>query len=122
MELFKEFDKKQFKTFNESIDYYFLHEYEEPKQKTENEKEAEKLKNIIEHQKEQISEMEASADEVAQKADIIYHNYQLVQEILSEMNKARGKYSWDEIKDKLKGHKIIKEVDAKDKKIVIELK
>ena len=39
LELFKEFDKKQFKTFNESIDYYFLHEYEEPKQKTENEKE-----------------------------------------------------------------------------------
>ena len=121
LELYKNLDKKQFKTFNEAIDYYFLHEYEEPKEKTASEKEAEKLKKIIEKQEMQIKETEISAEEESKKAELIYNNYQLVNEILSEIKKARDKYSWSEIKEKLKGHKIIKEVDAKEKKIVVEL-
>ena len=69
----------------------------------------------------QIKETEISAEEESKKAELIYNNYQLVNEILSEIKKARDKYSWSEIKEKLKGHKIIKEVDAKEKKIVVEL-
>ena len=45
----------------------------------------------------------------------------MIQEILSEINKAKEKYSWEEIKGKLKGHKIIKDVDVKDKKVVVDI-
>ena len=41
--------------------------------------------------------------------------------LIEEINKAAKKYSWKEIKEKLKGHKIIKEINPKDKTIVLEL-
>jgi len=52
---------------------------------------------------------------------LIYQHYQDITEILTEINKAKDKYSWDEIKSKLKGHKTIKEINAKDKKVLITL-
>ena len=52
---------------------------------------------------------------------MIYHNYGLINDVLGEINKAAKKYSWKEIKEKLKNHKIIKEVNEKEKKIVVEI-
>ena len=42
--------------------------------------------------------------------------------ILKELKKATQKYTWKEIEDKLKGNKIIKKVNSKDKTIEIEVK
>ena len=56
-----------------------------------------------------------------QKGELIYQNYQLIKEILDELNKASKKYSWKEIKEKLKGHKVIKEVNEKERKVIIEV-
>jgi len=44
-----------------------------------------------------------------------------INEILTEINKAKNKYSWKEIKHRLKGHKIIKNIDEKEKNIIIEI-
>jgi len=35
---------------------------------------------------------------------------------------AREKYSWKEIKEKLKGHKVIKEINEKEGIIVVDVK
>ena len=56
-----------------------------------------------------------------EKGELIYHKYNLIKEVLDEINKASKKYSWKEIKEKLKEHKIIKEVNEKERKIIIEL-
>ena len=55
------------------------------------------------------------------KAELIYKNYQLIKEILDEINKASKKYSWEDIKKKLKGHKVVKDVDVKDKRVVVDM-
>jgi len=59
--------------------------------------------------------------EARQKGELIYHNYSLIKEILEEINKASKKYSWKEIKEKLKEHKIIKEVNDKERKLIVEI-
>lgn len=122
LELYKGLEVKKFKTFNEALDYYFTNEFKEVKKKSAYELKLEKLERIIEEQKIMIKEMEKGEKENRAKAELIYNNYQMVKEILDEIKKAKKKYSWEEIKDKLKGHKIIKEVDVKEKRVVVEVR
>ena len=89
--------------------------------KSPKQKQIEKLQSIIEQQKEKIKELEENELKVREKAELIYTHYKLVEEILTEIKKASEKYSWNEIKEKLKGHKIIKEINLKDKQIRIEV-
>ena len=80
------------------------------------------IKNeIIDEQKDTIENMKDKENGNRKKAELIYNNYQLVKNILDEINKASKKYSWKEIKDKLRGHKIVEDVDIKEKKIVIDI-
>ena len=90
--------------------------------KSKYEKQLEKLKGIIERQELKLKETQSGIDENSKKAELIYHNYQLISEIINEINKALKKYSWKEIEEKLKGHKVVKEVNAKDKILTLELK
>jgi len=123
LELYKGLEVKKFKAFNEALDYYFTKEFkEERKEKSAYEKKLEKLERIIEEQKQMIEGMKKSEKENRAKAELIYNNYQLVKEILDEIKKAKKKYSWGEIKEKLKGHKVIKDLDLKEKKIILEVK
>ncbi|MCK4521577.1 MAG: hypothetical protein KAU20_03310, partial [Nanoarchaeota archaeon] len=86
------------------------------------EKQIKKLDIIIENQRKHIVEIEKDIKDESEKAECIYQNYNIISEILYEMNKAKEKLSWDEIKKRLKGHKTIKEINVKDKKVVLELK
>lgn len=120
LKIYEKNKKKQLETFSSALDSYLsLHKEVKisPKQK-----QIEKLKGIIGKQEKKIEELKEKEKKERQKAELIYHNYQLIHGILKEINKAAEKYSWDEIKAKLKGHKVIKEVDTKDKKIKVEIK
>ena len=75
----------------------------------------------METQKAKIEEMKREEKELREKGELIYHKYNLIKEVLDELNKASKKYSWKEIKEKLKGHKIIKEINEKDRKVVVEV-
>ena len=123
LEFYKELEAKKFKSFNSALEYYFTHEFKEvKKEKSAYEKKLEKLERIIAEQKLMIKEMEKGEKENRAKAEMIYNNYQLVKEVLDEIKKAKEKYSWEEIKEKLKGHKLVKDVDVKEKKVVVEIK
>ncbi len=52
---------------------------------------------------------------------VAYFSDKLQKLILDEINKASKKYSWEEIKEKLKGHKVVKDVDVKEKRITIDI-
>ena len=122
LEFYKELETKKFKSFNSALEYYFTHEFKEiKKEKSAYEKKLEKLERIIAEQKMMIKGMEKGEKENRAKAEMIYNNYALVKEVLDEIKKAKKKYSWEEIKDKLKGHKLIKDVDVKEKKVVVEI-
>jgi len=114
-------DIKGFKTFSNLIEHLSSEEIKTPEE-IRFQKQEEKLKNIIQTQEKKINELKKGEKECREKAELIYSNYQLINSIIKDINKAREKYSWDEIKDKLKGHKIIKEVNTKDKKVILDIK
>ncbi len=116
---FKDAEKEHYPSFSDAVEAAssFRHKV----LKTGTQKEIEKLQRIIEAQEKTISELEESADENQKKGELIYEKYSLVSEILSELKKAREKYSWKEIREKLKGHKIIKEIDEKTGEAITDL-
>jgi len=82
-------------------------------------KQVDKLKRIIDSQEETIKKLKKEEKENREKGEAIYNNYAQIKKIMEQINKAGEKHSWAEIKEKLKGNKVVKEVDVKDKRIRI---
>ncbi len=116
---YKNNEKMEFPTFNDAVRYFYA-QFKEIKE-TEYDKKLKSLQRIIEQQKKTIHDLKKEEKELREKGEIVYHNYALVKEILDEINKASKKYSWKEIKEKLKDHKIVKEVNEKERKVVVEV-
>ncbi len=112
--------KTGFGTFSEAIEEY-LSSYLKEVKPSPFEKEKAKLETIIKKQEQEIKDLEDKADDSLAKAEKIYEKYALVQEIITEIGKARHEHTWKEIKEKLAGHKIIKEINPKDKTLLVEL-
>jgi predicted ribosome quality control (RQC) complex YloA/Tae2 family protein len=119
LQLYKHHEKKYFATYSEALDSAAIKKI--PKEQKQLLFRIEKLRRIIDQQQHDILEMGEKLVKEQASADAIYGNYQLVSEIMAEIKKATAKYSWKEITEKLKGHKVIKEVNAKDKMLVLEL-
>ena len=120
----KELKQDKFNSYSEALNFVFknnLIESGDNEKKKSYEKRIKQLENTSEKQREHIAEIEQDIKENEKKAELIYTHYNTIKEILEQMKKASEKYSWQEMKDKLKGHKIIKEVNSKDKKLVLEL-
>lgn len=117
--------KSSFGSFNALLDSEFtkktIEETHVVEDKVKN-KESDKLKRIIEAQQESINKLEVKEVEEREKAELIYQNYQLVNDLLSQIKEAKKKFSFAEMKDKLNGHKIIKEFNSKDKTVTVDLK
>ena len=111
--------QQEFSTYSEALDAY-LTQFKDFK-KSPKEKQMEKLSRIIETQKKKIGELGQQELGVRAIGEQIYQNYALIAEILTEVNKASEKHSWKEIQEKLKGHKIIKSINTKDKKAMVEI-
>jgi predicted ribosome quality control (RQC) complex YloA/Tae2 family protein len=111
--------KQEFGSFNDAIAYFYS-QFREAKE-TEQEKRIKSLNRIIGQQQKTIEELRKEEHEARQNAEAIYHNYQLIKEILDELNKASKKYSWKEIKARLKGHNMIKDINEKERKIAVEI-
>jgi predicted ribosome quality control (RQC) complex YloA/Tae2 family protein len=111
-------------SFNESLAKYlddFTLSAEKNRRLSRFENEKNKLISIIRNQETQIKGLEKSAEEVQEKGEAIYSNYTHLNKILEDLAKARKTYSLKDIKEKLKGHKMIKELNEKDKTISIEV-
>lgn len=121
LSVYRDYEKKEFSRFSESLEYYFNNEAHLIKKESQYAKKINEIKRIIGEQENAIKDMQAKEEELRKKGEIIYNNYQLVNEILTIINKSKEKYSWEEIKEKLKGHKIVKEVNSKERKISVEV-
>lgn len=111
-------------TLNEILDKILTKKASETKhneQESKIEKKKSQALSIIRQQEAMIKGMEKAIEENQKKGELIYENYTDLELILKELNKAKEKYSWKEIKEKLKGHKVIKDLDEKEKKIVVDL-
>lgn len=118
-EFYKTYEKKSFESFSKALSFFYSH-FKEIKE-TEYDRTLKNLQRIIEEQKLAIEELKKEENELREKGELIYHKYSLIKEILEETNKASKKYSWKEIKEKLKCHKILKEINEREKKVVVEI-
>ena len=107
----EEYDGREgeaFETFNEALDDYFTHVESDHsdrggdggggRQRPDFEAEIEKQKRIIQQQQQAIEDFEEEADAEREKAELLYANYDLVDEVLSTVRSAREEdRSWDDI-------------------------
>ncbi len=125
LELYKSFKVSKFETYNHALDSVLatlLKSAAEDEKSAAYSKKIEKIEKVIEKQEESAKAIEEGIVENEKKAELIYGNYNLIKEIVDTIKEATKKYSWKEIDDKLKNHKVVKEVNSKDKKVVLELK
>lgn len=118
LKFYEDYEKKPFKSFSEALSFFYS-QFEEVKETAYGRKMKE-LQRIIEQQQKTINKLKEEEIELREKGELIYHKYNLIKEILDEMNNASKKYSWKEIKEKLKGHEVIKEVNERERKIAVE--
>lgn len=116
---FKKNNSKTFPSFSAALEHYYAHFVE--KTRTKYDGDMEKLLNIIKQQESNMGKLEKQEMENKDKAELIYSHYQLITEILSELKKAEQKHNWHDIKKKLKGHNTIKEVNPKEKTILLDI-
>jgi predicted ribosome quality control (RQC) complex YloA/Tae2 family protein len=102
-------DSEAFESFNAALDDYFTHaeadhsEREEPsggggRNRPDFESEIEKQQRIIQQQQAAIEDFEADAEAEREKAELLYANYDRVDEVLSTVQSAREEgIGWDEI-------------------------
>ena len=121
LEFYVDYKNKKFSSFNEALEEYYAHQLKSIKKESPYTNKINELNRIIEEQKMSLEGLKSKEEENRKKAEAIYNNYQLIKEVLEEINKASKKYSWEEIKEKLKGHKLIKDVDVKNKTVVVDI-
>ncbi|MBU0757172.1 MAG: NFACT family protein [Nanoarchaeota archaeon] len=123
LELYKGKEKKDFKSFNSAIETLagLIHKDIEKSVMSETETKKKRILSIIKKQENDILALKKDADLNQKKAELIYTNYQKIDEIIQVLRQAREKFSWKDIKKKLKGHSEIKEINEKEGKVVVEI-
>jgi predicted ribosome quality control (RQC) complex YloA/Tae2 family protein len=119
-------DKKHEKLnlLNDGLSKYlddFTVNFEKTNRLSKYENEKKKLISIIKGQEAQILGLKKSAEESQSKGETVYSNYSQLNKLLEDLAKARKDFSLREIKEKLKGHKVIKDLNEKDKTISVEV-
>jgi len=112
---YEDLKKEEFSSFSEAIDIKIK---ESKQKKTSYDKEIQKFESIIQQQEQQIANMERNAQENAKKGEKIYENYQLIEEVIKQTKEAKKKHSLKELKEKIKGNKLIKSITEKGEIII----
>ncbi len=123
LELFKDKKKKFFSSFSGAIDEQFskrIIAFQSQELVSRKQKSVEKIKSVIAQQEQMIQELSISSDENQRKGELIYENYGSIKKILDDISAARKNFSWEDIKARVKDHKVIKELNEKEGKIIIE--
>ncbi len=110
---------KKVKSFSEGLEKYYL--TVKPKRASPYDQKLKELERITKEQEKALKDLKNKEIENKEKAELVYHNYKVIEEIITEINKASKKHSWDEIRKKLKGHKIVKEINLKDKTVLVDI-
>jgi predicted ribosome quality control (RQC) complex YloA/Tae2 family protein len=124
LEFYREFAIAEFDDFSDALDSV-LTTKQEAKEIDAVEKHAktriDKIDEMIAQQRLRIEGLEVSEKENRRKAELVYENYILIQQVLAEVNELRKSSSWHDIKERFKGHKLIKEINEKTGEITLEI-
>lgn len=112
-------DMQAFPSFSAAIDSVQTKAAGHKEEQARKEKKA-KIDTIIAAQEEKIKEFENAAKENQRKGELIYEHYQELKDILADINELRKEKGWAAVKEKYKGHPLVKKVD-KDGTITLSL-
>ena len=104
---YSEYEKEYFDSFNTALDEFFgkksLEQVAEIKEAEKKEKNLGVYERRLLQQEESLAKFEKEIEKNNAIAEIVYANYQIIEELFSVLNGARAKgYSWDEIRSILK--------------------
>jgi predicted ribosome quality control (RQC) complex YloA/Tae2 family protein len=124
LEQYADFDAELVSSFNHAIDKALTTELtvqaEEQSQKKSN-KALTKTQKIVDSQTIQVEQLQKAIDENQRKGELLYENYILLKGIIDMIKDLRKEKSWKEIKEMYKKSDVIKSIDEKTGKIVIEM-
>ncbi|MBT4651548.1 hypothetical protein HOC13_03420 [Candidatus Woesearchaeota archaeon] len=83
------------------------------------EKKIQWMKGIIKKQEETMDGFKVKIEENAEKGEWIYNHYSQLQKLLELIEEMKKEKSWEEIKKELKKEKKIKQINLKEKKVVL---
>jgi predicted ribosome quality control (RQC) complex YloA/Tae2 family protein len=115
--VYAEYEKQFFPTFTEAVDDYYKPEPEELEEKED---------RILQSQKEAVKNFKEKKELYKRHADLIYENYQVVQDVLHTLLEARKEYDWKDITDTIKesdnptAQKIV-DIDYSTGKVIIDV-
>ncbi|ADC69337.1 Fibronectin-binding A domain protein [Methanocaldococcus sp. FS406-22] len=124
-------EKKYYNSFLEAVDDYFakfLVKVEVKKEKSKFEREIERQENILKRQLGTLKKYKEDAEKNQIKGDLIYANYQIVEELLNAIRQAREKMDWARIKKIIRENKehpilgLIENINENVGEIVVRLK
>lgn len=130
---YSEYEKEYFDSFNTALDEFFgkksLEQVAEVKEAEKKEKTLGVYERRLLQQEESLAKFEKEIVKNNILAEIVYANYQIIEELFSVLNGARAKgYSWDEIRSILKQAKkavpaaqMITNIDQKTGTVTVEL-
>lgn len=116
---FSEKKSREFQSFSEAIEHYAQNFSKE--RKTSYDARLAEISRIIGQQEKNIIELGSEEKDNREKAEMIYSNYMQVKSLLDELTAISKKHSWQKIKETLKGHPLIKEVNPQEKSVVLEI-
>ena len=115
---------KKFSSYNQALDFILskkTFQLEKEKKESQFQEKIKKLKHIIQEQEKTIQKLKQQETEFTKKANHIYEKYQELNSLLNKIKQAKQKLSWDEIRKELKKHKQIKQINLKEKKIILQI-
>ncbi len=130
---YSEYEKEYFDSFNTALDEFFgrkeLEQVSEVKEAERKEKNLGVFERRLLQQEDSLAKFGKEIEKSNAIAEIVYANYQLIEELFSVLNGARAKgYSWDEIRSILKQAKNavpaaqkITNIDQKTGTVTVEL-
>jgi len=102
---YDKYDREEFDSFSRTLDEYFYRKQskEEKKQKrSKYEDKRDGLEQQLEQQKRKIQGLEKSSEQNRRRAELIYENYQILEEIKDAVEKGIKKEGWKKMEQKLK--------------------
>jgi len=117
---------KKFGSFNDAIQTYFNQGViEEDKREKEFEKELNKLRVRLKKQEVQLDQVQKDYEKFNGFGNIVYNNYSQIDELLNSINKAAKEKGWEHVVEVVKGNpelsKVVKKLDYKNNKIVLDI-
>ncbi len=117
-------EKESYESFNEAVDEVVsrtLVETEAEKKKELKQERLDKVKNVIEDQRQNIKKLQGDVKDNKKKGELIYENYQEINRLLRQIRQDSEEMSWDEIKEKYESLDYVEQLNEKEKRVIIEV-